>query len=201
LLALDLDRTQERAMSQRPGGVTPQEPGAWFPFNAREAELVRGLDLQRFPLFLTGLVYRYPDGELVRAYAVATRDGYLVAHDDGEPFQLRDRVPPSRLFDDEDFLSRSVVTRREALSDLNRVFLANEVGAATRGRRSVNEVAERLVRGWFASEAPTLAVEHGEVLGVWPLEITTRLRDTISGQAGKPGRGEMVEEVLQLLVP
>jgi hypothetical protein len=186
-------------MSQRPGDVIPQEPGAFFPLNPRAAELVRALDLQRFPLFLTGLVYAYPDGELVRANAVGTRDGYLVAHDDGEPFHLHDRVPPSRLFDDEDFLGRSRATRREALSELNRAFLAREVGAATQGRRSVNEVAERLVRGWFAEDVPAAAIERGEVLGVWPLEVTERLRDTFTGQA-RPGRGELVEEVLQLLV-
>jgi hypothetical protein len=186
-------------MSDTSGGVTPQEPGAWFPLNPRAAELVRGLDLERFPLFLTGLVYLYSDGELVRAYAVATRDGYLVAHDDGEPFRLRGRVPASRLFEDEGFKARSRVTQREALSELNREFLSREVGAATGGRRSVNEVAERLVRGWFAADVPTAAVERGEVLGVWPLEITSRLRDTFSGQAARPGRGVMVEEVMQIL--
>jgi hypothetical protein len=186
-------------MPQRPRHVTPQEPGAWFPVNPRAAELVRGLELERFPLFLTGLVYAYPDGELVRAYAVGTRDGYLVAHDDGEPFHLRGRVPASRLFDDEGFQSRSRAARREALSQMNREFLATEVGAATAGRRSINEVAEWLVRGFFGADTPTLAVEHAEVLGVWPLEITTSLRGTFARQADQPDRREQVEEVLQLL--
>jgi hypothetical protein len=186
-------------MSSTTGDVTPQEPGAWFPLNPRVAELVRGLDLQRFPLFLTALVYSYPDGELMRAYAVATRDGYLVAHDDGEPFGLRERVPTSRLFDDEGFLARSRPTRRDALSELNREFLATEVGFATRGRHSINEVAERLVRDFFASGVPERAVERGEVLGVWPLDVTARLRDTFSRQGG-PGRDVLVEEVLQQLV-
>lgn len=181
-------------MTQTPA---PAEP---FAEHARLAEVVNGLRFQRYPLFLTGLVYEQPDGGLRRATAVATREGDLVAFDRGEFFRYAGRVPTSRLFDDEDFAERPEQTRLEALADLNQAFFAREVAAWTEGRRSVNEIGTRLLRNWFAPRTPPATITRSEVLGVTPLEVTDALLDTLRELADRHERGFMVEQVMELLV-
>ncbi len=90
-------------MSEQSPAQSAESP---FAQHARLAELVNGLRFQRYPLFVAGLVYEHADGGLHRATAVADRDGNLLAWDVGEFFHLGGRVPPSRLFDDDDFAER-----------------------------------------------------------------------------------------------
>jgi hypothetical protein len=65
--------------------------------------VVEELGFERYPLFLSGLVYREPGGPLRLAIVVVTREGDLVAVERGEVFKYAGRIPTSRLFDDEDF--------------------------------------------------------------------------------------------------
>jgi hypothetical protein len=175
----------------------PTEP---FAQHVRLAEVVHGLRFQRYPLFLTGLVYEDPGGPLRRATAVATRRGDLVAFDRGEFFESAGRVPTSRLFDDDDFAERPERTRVAALADLNQAFFAREVAAWTEGHRSVNEIGIGLLRHWFAPNKPPATITRSEVLGVVPLEVTDALLDTLREVADRHERGFMVEQVMELLV-
>jgi hypothetical protein len=102
----------------------PTEPFAQHP---RLAEVVHGLGFERYPLFLTGLVYEEPGGPLRQATAVATREGDLVAFDRGEFFQYAGQVPTSRLFDD-DFAERPDRARAEALDTLRGLAGRHERG-------------------------------------------------------------------------
>jgi hypothetical protein len=175
----------------------PAEP---FAQHARLAEVVNGLRFERYPLFLSGLVYRESGGPLRRAIVVATREGDLVAVERGDVFRYSGRVPTSRLFDDEDFADLDESTRREALADLNEAFFARDVAAWTGGRRSVNEIGIRVLRHWFAPEKVPVALTHSEVLGIVPLEASNALLDTLRELADHHDRGFMVEQVLQLIV-
>ena len=176
------------------------EPTNPFAQHPRLAELVNGLHFRRYPLFLTGLLYEEPSGPLRRAAAVASRDGDLLAYDGGEVDEHAGRVPASRLFDDDTLAERSEKARLDALADVNQAFLASEVAAWTRGRRSVNEVGIDLVRQWFLPhpEVP-LAITHSEVLGVVPLEVTDALLEVFRRLADRHDRGYMVEQVMELL--
>lgn len=173
------------------------EPFAQHP---RLAEVVHGLRFQRYPLFLTGLVYEHPDGPLRRSSAVATSAGDLVAIDRGEFFEYAGQVPTSRLFDDDDFVERPERVRMEALADLNQAFFAREVAAWTQGHRSVNEIGIGLLRHWLAPEEPPATITRSEVLGVVPLEVTDALLDTLRTQADRHERGFVVEQIMQLLI-
>jgi hypothetical protein len=172
-----------------------------FAGHARLAELVNGLRFRRYPLFLAGLVYQHADGGLHRAIAVADRDGSLLAWDAGEVFHLGGRVPPSRLFDDDDFAERSQASRLKALADLNQEFFAREVAVLTGGRHSVNEVATRVLREWLRPGRPPAAVLRAEVLGIVPIEVTDALLDTFGRLAERPDRGFLVEQVLEVINP
>jgi hypothetical protein len=178
-------------------------PSAETPFgqHARLAELVNGLRLQRYALFVAGLLYEHADGGLHRATAVADRDGNVLAWDAGEPFHLGGRVPASRLFDDADLTGRPEGTLLRALADRNQEFFAHEVAALTEGRHSVNEVAIRILRQWLRPEHPPAAVLRAEVLGVYPIEVTDGLLDTLRELANQPDRGFLVEQVLQTISP
>jgi hypothetical protein len=178
----------------------PSVPAEPFARHARVAGLVSGLRFGRYSLFLTGLVYEESGGPLRMAAAVATREGDLVAFDQGEFFEHPGRVPASRLFDDDDFGDRPEKTRLDALADLNQVFFAREVAAWTEGRRSVNELGIRLLNHRFAPEEPPAAITRSEVLGVAPLEVTDALLDTLRSLAGRHDRGFMVEQLMELLV-
>lgn len=181
-------------MTQTPA---PTEPFAQHP---RLAEVVRGLRFQRYPLFLTGLVYEDSEGPLRRAIAVATREGDLVAFDSGEFFEYAGRVPTSRLFDDDDFAERSEKTRMAALADLNQAFFARDVAAWTEGHRSVNEIGIGVLRHWLAPDKPPTMITNSEVLGVVPLEVTDALLDTLRRLAERHERGFLVEQIMELLV-
>jgi hypothetical protein len=185
-------------MSEQPPAQSAESP---FAEHARLAELINGLRFQRYPLFLAGLVYEHADGGLHRAIAVADRDGNLLAWDAGEFFDLGGRVPPSRLFDDDDFAERSEATRLKALADLNQEFFAREVAALTEGRHSVNEVATGVLREWFRPERPPTAVLRAEVLGIVPIEVTDALLDTFARLAERSDRGFLVEQVLEVINP
>lgn len=179
-----------------------QTPAAAEPFaqHLRLAEVVNELRFRRYPLFLSGLVYKEPDGPLHRAVVVATREGDLVAVERGEVFRYAGRVPTSRLLDDEDFGEQPQSAREEALGELNEAFFARDVAAWTGGRRSVNEVGIRVLRHWFAPQKVTTPITHSEVLGIVPLEVSNALLDTLRELADKHDRGFMVEEVMQLVV-
>jgi hypothetical protein len=177
----------------------PPEPTEPFAQHPRLAELVNGLQFQRSPLFLAGLLYEEPGGPLRQATAVASRDGDLLAYDSGAFFEHAGRVPASRLFDDDDLGERPEHTRMDALADLNRAFFSHEVAAWTRGRRSVNEVGIELLRHWFVRDTPPLAITRSEVLGVVPLEVTDALLEAFRRLAGRHERGLMVEHVMEWL--
>ncbi len=113
-------------MTDASAAPSPESP---FAQHARLAELVNGLNFERYPLFVAGLVYEHADGGLHRATAVADRGGSLLAWDAGEPFRLGGRVPASRLFDDDDLTSRTDGTLREALAELNQEFFAHDLAA------------------------------------------------------------------------
>jgi hypothetical protein len=162
--------------------------------------VVNGLQFERYPLFLSGLVYKEPGGPLRRAIVVATREGDLIAIEKGEVFRYGGRVPTSRLFDDEDFAEQPESARREALADLNEAFFARDVAVWTAGRRSVNEVGIRVLRHWFAPQEVPTAVIGSEALGIVPLEASNALLDSLQELADHHDRGFMVEEVMQLLV-
>ena len=170
-----------------------------FAQHPRLSEVVNGLRFQRYPLFLSGLVYKEPGGPLRRAIVVATRGGDLVAVAGGEIFRYAGRVPTSRLFDDEGFANESDEARLEALSDLNEAFFARDVAAWTGGRRSVNEIGINVLRHWFAPKAVTDTIAHSEVLGVVPLEASNGLLDALRELAERHDQGYMVEQVLELL--
>jgi hypothetical protein len=53
---------------------TPAQAGP-FAQHPRLSEVVNGLRFERYPLFLSGLVYKEPGGPLRRAIVVATRSG------------------------------------------------------------------------------------------------------------------------------
>ncbi len=169
-----------------------------FAQQPRLSEVVHGLRFQRYPLFLSGVVFKEADGPLRRAIVVATRGGDLVAVAGGEVFRYSGRVPASRLFDDDGFVNESDEARLEALSDLNEAFFARDVAAWTGGRRSVNEVGINVLRHWFAPQKVTEAFTHGEVLGVVPLEASDALLDTLRELADRHDRGYMVEQILEL---
>jgi hypothetical protein len=177
----------------------PPQPTESFAQHPRLAELVNGLQFQRYPLFLAGLLYEEPGGPLRRATAVASRDGDLLAYDSGEFFEHAGRVPASRLFDDDDLAERSEKTRVDALADLNQAFFAHDVAAWTKGRRSVNEVGIQLLHHWFVPEGPPPAITRSEVLGVVPLEVTDTLLEAFRRLANRHERGFMVEQIMQLL--
>jgi hypothetical protein len=179
-----------------------QSPERNEPFvqHPRLAELVNALHFRRYPLFLAGLLYEEPGGPLRLAIAVASRDGDLLAYDGGEFFEHAGRVPASRLFDDDDLAERSEKTRVDALAALNQAFLAHEVAAWTKGRRSVNEVGIELLHHWFLPhESAPLAITRSEVLGVVPLEVTDALLEDFRRLANRHERGYMVEHVMELL--
>jgi hypothetical protein len=175
----------------------PAEPFAQHP---RLSEVVNGLRFERYPLFLSGLVYKEPGGPLREAIVVGTREGDLVAVERGEVFRYAGRVPTSRLLDDEDFAGQPESARREALAELNEAFFARDVAAWTGGRRSINEVGIRVLRHWFAPQNVPIAIAASEVLGIVPLEATNALLDTLRELADHHDRGFMVEEVMQLVV-
>jgi hypothetical protein len=177
----------------------PPEPTEPFAQHPSLAKLVNGLQFQRYPLFLAGLLYEEPGGPLRQATAVASRDADLLAYDSGAFFEHAGRVPASRLFDDDDLGERPEHTRMDALADLNRAFFSHEVAAWTRGRRSVNEVGIELLRHWFVRDTPPLAITRSEVLGVVPLEVTDALLEAFRRLAGRHERGLMVEHVMEWL--
>jgi hypothetical protein len=177
---------------------TPAQAGP-FAQHPRLSEVVNGLRFERYPLFLSGLVYKEPGGPLRRAIVVATRSGDLVGVAGGEIFRYAGRVPTSRLFDDDSFANESDDARREALADLNEAFFARDVAAWTGGRRSINEIGINVLRHWFAPQGVTTTITHSEVLGVVPLEASNGLLDTLRELADRHDRGYMVEQVLQLL--
>jgi hypothetical protein len=177
----------------------PPEPTEPFAQHPSLAKLVNGLQFQRYPLFLAGLLYEEPGGPLRQATAVASRDGDLLAYDSGTFFEHAGRAPASRLFDDDDLGERPEHTRMDALADLNRAFFSHEVAAWTRGRRSVNEVGIELLRHWFVRDTPPLAITRSEVLGVVPLEVTDALLEAFRRLAGRHERGLMVEHVMEWL--
>jgi len=177
----------------------PSQPTERFAQHSRLSELVTALGFRRYRLFLTGLLYQEPGGRLLRAAAVASRDGDLVAYDAGEVVELAGRVPTSRLFDD-DLTRRSPKALVDALADRNQAFFAHEVAGWTRGRRSVNEVGIELLHHWFPPQRPAPPVITGsEVLGVVPLEVTDALLDTFRRLADRHQHGYMVEQVMELL--
>lgn len=181
-------------MTQTPASAEP------FAQHPRLSEVVNGIRFERYPLFLSGLVYKEPGGPLRRAIVVATREGDLVAVERGEVFKYAGRVPTSRLFDDEDFADQPESARREAIADLNEAFFARDVAAWTGGRRSVNEIGIRVLRHWFAPQQVPTTITRSEVLGIVPLEASNALLDTLQELAEQHDRGFMVEEVMQLLV-
>ena len=181
-------------MTQTPASAEP------FAQHPRLSEVVNGLRFQRYPLFLSGIVYEEPGGPLRRAIVVATSEGDLVAVERGEVFKYAGRVPTSRLFDDEDFAEKPESTRREALADLNEAFFARDVAAWTAGRRSINEIGIRVLRHWFAPQKVPTVITRSEVLGIVPLEASNALLDTLQELADQHDRGFMVEQVTQLLV-
>ena len=177
----------------------PPQPTEPFPQHPRLSELVTALGFRRYPLFLTGLLYQEPGGSLRRAAAVASRDGDLVAYDAGEEFEPADRVPTSRLFDD-DLTGRSPKTLVDALADRNQAFFAHEVASWTRGRRSINEVGIELLHHWFPPQrSAPLAITGSEVLGVVPLEVTDALLDEVHRLADRHEHRSLVEQVVELL--
>jgi hypothetical protein len=180
-------------VSQTPAQVIP------FAQHPRLAEVVNGLRFQRYPLFLSGIVYKEPGGPLRRALVVATRSGDLVAVAGGEIFRYGGRVPTSRLFDDEGFANESDTARLEALSDLNEAFFSRDVAAWTGGRRSINEIGINVLRHWFAPQTVSDTITHSEVLGVVPLEASNGLLDSLRELADRHDRGYMVEQILLLL--
>jgi hypothetical protein len=181
-------------VTQTPAPVEP------FVQHPRLAEVVNGLQFERYPLFLSGLVYREPGGPLRLAIVAATREGDLVAVERGEVFKYGGRVPTSRLFDDEDFADQPESARRGALADLNEAFFARDVAAWTGGRRSVNEIGIRVLRHWFAPQRLPATITGSEVLGIFPLEASNALLDTLQELADHHDRGFMVEQVMQLIV-
>jgi hypothetical protein len=181
-------------MTQTPGPVEP------FTQHPRLAEVIHGLHFERYPLFLTELIYEEPGGPPRRATTVATRQGDLVAFNRGEVFRYAGQVPTSQLFEDDDFAERPETTRMNALADLNQAFFAREVAAWTEGRRSVNEIGIRVLRHWFAPDEPPAMIARSQVLGVVPLEVTDALLDTLRALADRHERGFMVEQVMELLV-
>ena len=149
----------------------PTVPFEPFAQHPRLAELVNALHFRRHPLFLAGLLYEHAG-----------------------------RVPTSRLFDDDALAQRSDQARAEVLDELNQEFLAVEVAAWTRGRRSVNEVGQELLRHWFLPHRSVpLAITGSEVLGVVPLEVTDALLAVFRHLADRHDRGYMVEHVMELL--
>jgi hypothetical protein len=181
-------------MTQTPA---PAEPFALHP---RLSEVVHGLRFERYPLFLSGLVYQEPGGPLHLATVVATREGDLVAVERGPVFRYAGRVPTSRLFDDEDFVDQPETARREALAELNEAFFARDVAAWTGGRRSINEIGIGVLRRWFAPQKVTTPITHSEVLGIVPLEASNALVNTLQELADHHDRGFMVEQVMELIV-
>jgi hypothetical protein len=177
----------------------PSQPTERFAQHSRLSELVTALGFRRYRLFLTGLLYQEPGGPLLRAAAVASRDGDLLAYDAGEVVEHAGRVPTSRLFD-EDLSGRSPKTLVDALADRNQAFFAHEVAGWTRGRRSVDEVGIELLHHWFRPQrsAPP-AITGSEVLGVVPLEVTDALLDEFHRLADRHEPRFLVEQVLELL--
>ena len=177
----------------------PPPPINRFAQHPRLAELVTALGFRRYLLFLTGLLYEEPGGPLRRVAAVASRDGDLVAYDAGEVVEHAGHLPTSRLFDD-DHTGRSPKTLVDALADRNQAFLAHEVAAWTRGRRSINEVGIELLHLWFLPQRSVPpAITGAEVLGVVPLEVTDALLDELRRLADRHELGFMVEHVMELL--
>ena len=177
----------------------PPQPTERFAQHSRLSELVTALGFRRYPLFLTGLLYQEPGGRLLRAAAVASRDGDLVAYDAGEVVEHAGRVPTSRLFD-VDHTGRSPKALVDALADGNQAFFAHEVASWTRGRRSVNEVGIELLHHWFLPQrSAPLAITGSEVLGVVPLEVTDALLDEFRRLADRHQRGLLVEQIMELL--
>jgi hypothetical protein len=176
------------------------QPTERFAQHSRLAELVTALGFRRYRLFLTGLLYyQEPGGRLRRATAVASRDGDLVAYDDGEVVELAGHLPTSRLFDD-DLTGRSPKTLVDALADRNQAFFAREVAGWTRGRRSVNEIGIELLHHWFRPQrSAALAITGSEVLGVVPLEVTDALLTEFHRLADRHERGSLAEQVMELL--
>jgi len=178
----------------------PSQPTERFAQHSRLSELVTALGFRRYRLFLTGLLYQEPGGRLLRAAAVASRDGDLLAYDAGEVAEHAGRVPTSRLFD-ENLSGRSPKTLVDALADGNQAFFAHEVAGWTRGRRSVNEIGIELLHHWFRPQrAVPPAITGSEVLGVIPLEVTDALLDEFHRLADRHERGVLVEQVMKLLV-
>jgi len=104
------------------------------------------------------------------------------------------------LVSDDDLAERSEQARRDTLADRNRVFFAQEMGAWTKGRRSINEIGIELLHHWFLPQGPApLAITGSEVLGVVPLEVTDALLDEFRRLADRHERGFMVEQVMELL--
>jgi hypothetical protein len=181
-------------MTQTPAPADP------FVQHPRLSEVVEELGFERYPLFLSGLVYQEPGGPLRLAIVVVTRQGDLVAVERGEVFKYAGRIPTSRLFDDEDFTEQPPGARREALADLNEAFFARDVAAWTGGRRGINEIGIRVLRRWFAPEKLPDTITRSEVLGIVPLEASNTLLDTLRELADQHDRGFMVEEIMQQLV-
>jgi hypothetical protein len=156
-----------------------QEPGKRrFTRNSNIADFIRAMEFERYPLFLVGLAYDM-NGNAMRANAVATRDGDIVAFDSGYGLELDGRTPFPEILHTADAAALDGLGRVSALGRLNLAYLSHEFADHTLGFLSINELAIRLLGTWFNKDTDWRPIGQADVLGAWPVEITWAMTDAI----------------------